>query len=124
MPSDMAEDSRPLPTTSFEAPTSSARKGQTSEAEVNPELITIPTLHLHGLEDHYLESGRSQLHSYYDLNVSRLCEIDYHHAMPWAKSDTEQLANHIRNMYDEFKPWLWMSGGYMTTSARVPLLHC
>jgi hypothetical protein len=62
------------------------------------EKIRIPTLHLHGLQDQHLPNSRRQLAASYDPAAVTLLEIDYHHAMPWLKEDTLQLANLIRKM--------------------------
>ena len=62
------------------------------------EKIRIPTLHLHGLRDQHLPNSRRQLAASYDAAAVTLLEIDYHHAMPWFKEDTLQLANLIRKM--------------------------
>ena len=62
----------------------------------NLNLISIPTLHLHGLKDENLENGRKQLANYYDLRRSTVFEIDYHHAMPWHRPDVLKLEEMIR----------------------------
>lgn len=62
------------------------------------EKISTPTLHLHGLKDPHLSNGRRQLATSYDAAAATLYEIDYHHAMPWNKSDAARLADLIVKM--------------------------
>ncbi|KAH8429122.1 uncharacterized protein LDX57_006792 [Aspergillus melleus] len=61
-------------------------------------LITLPTLHVHGLKDMFLPLGQHQLTTYYDPSSATLYEIDYHHAMPWVRSEVEHFAELIRKM--------------------------
>ena len=75
--------------------------GSASAAESNDHPITIPTLHLHGLKDDNLERGRHQLATYYDQKATTLYEIDYHHAMPWVKSEILHFAELIKQMYKD-----------------------
>ncbi|RAL09393.1 uncharacterized protein BO97DRAFT_407741 [Aspergillus homomorphus CBS 101889] len=70
-------------------------------AESDLELVTIPTIHVHGLKDAVLPLSRHQLASYYDPKRSELFEVDYHHAMPWVKHEVEHLAHLIRTAYRE-----------------------
>lgn len=59
----------------------------------NTAHINIPTLHLHGLLDSHLEIGRKMLRNYFiNLETTGLIEINYHHAMLWAKDDLAELA--------------------------------
>jgi pimeloyl-ACP methyl ester carboxylesterase len=70
----------------------------------NPDtVIRIPTLHLHGLKDEFLPLGREQLANYYDTETASLYEINYHHAMPWVKAESEELAKRIKELYDKTK---------------------
>jgi pimeloyl-ACP methyl ester carboxylesterase len=70
----------------------------------NPDIvIRIPTLHLHGLKDEFLPLGREQLANYYDTETASLYEINYHHAMPWVKAESEELAKRIKELYDRTK---------------------
>lgn len=62
------------------------------------ELIKIPTLHLHGLKDAFLSQARSQMNNHFDPNTITCVEIDYHHAMPWHKSDISLLVENIERM--------------------------
>jgi Serine hydrolase (FSH1) len=62
------------------------------------EKISTPTLHLHGLKDPHLPNGKRQLATSYDAAAATLYEIDYHHAMPWNKSDAARLADLIVKM--------------------------
>jgi pimeloyl-ACP methyl ester carboxylesterase len=62
------------------------------------EKISTPTLHLHGLKDPHLPNGRRQLAASYDAAAATLYEIDYHHAMPWNKSEAARLADLIVKM--------------------------
>lgn len=70
-----------------------------SAAESKIELISIPTLHLHGLQDANLSNGRQQMARYYYSKTATLYEIDYHHAMPWAMEEILQLAAMILRTY-------------------------
>jgi len=62
-------------------------------------MISIPTLHMHGLKDGALQNGRRMLAKYYDPLTSVKLEINYHHAMPWFKADVLKLGGMIRLMY-------------------------
>lgn len=73
--------------------------GLESAAKSKIELISIPTLHLHGLKDENLSNGRQQMASYYDPKTTTLYEIDYHHAMPWVTLEILQLAALIKRIY-------------------------
>jgi Serine hydrolase (FSH1) len=73
--------------------------GLESAAKSKIELISIPTLHLHGLKDENLSNGRQQMASYYDPRTTTLYEIDYHHAMPWVTLEILQLAALIKRIY-------------------------
>ncbi|KAL4791332.1 serine hydrolase FSH [Aspergillus venezuelensis] len=78
--------------------------GAPMESEVfykldNPEkVVRIPTLHVHGLKDEFLTNGREQLARYYDASTTSLYEINYHHAMPWVKTESEELARRIKEL--------------------------
>ncbi|KAF4212990.1 hypothetical protein CNMCM8980_009580 [Aspergillus fumigatiaffinis] len=61
--------------------------------------VSLPTLHVHGLKDPFLMLGRQQLGEYYNPKTATLYEVDYHHAMPWARHEAQQLADHIRTIY-------------------------
>ncbi|TID18583.1 hypothetical protein E2P81_ATG06493 [Venturia nashicola] len=63
------------------------------------ERIRIPTLHVHGLRDQYLEYGRQQYAMYFDPETAKLHELDYHHAMPWKPAEVNALAEEIRKLY-------------------------
>ncbi|KAF2240037.1 putative phospholipase/carboxylesterase [Viridothelium virens] len=67
----------------------------------NFELITLPTLHLHGLKDEYLGYGRRQKENYYSPDTSTLCEIEYHHAMPWNQEDLERFSGLVKKLYED-----------------------
>ncbi|KAL3465213.1 serine hydrolase FSH [Aspergillus heterothallicus] len=70
----------------------------------NPDtVVRIPTLHLHGLKDEYLSLGRDQLARHYDSKTASLYEINYHHAMPWVKAESEELARRIKELYNKTK---------------------
>ncbi|PYH80972.1 hypothetical protein BO82DRAFT_354960 [Aspergillus uvarum CBS 121591] len=70
-------------------------------AESDAELVSIPTIHVHGLKDPVLPLSRHQLATYYEPERSELFEVDYHHAMPWVKHEVEHLAYLIRAAYRE-----------------------
>jgi hypothetical protein len=67
----------------------------------SPDLITIPTLHLHGTKDVNYANGKKQLATYYDQKTATLLEIDYHHAMPWVRADLIKLVAGIERIYEE-----------------------
>ncbi|KAI9713208.1 MAG: hypothetical protein M1820_001193 [Bogoriella megaspora] len=73
---------------------------QSSPAE-EPELIKIPTLHVHGSKDFNLENGRKQKKGHFDEDAATLMEINYHHAMPWTPKDLDQFAGLIKQLYHE-----------------------
>ncbi|PYI09249.1 hypothetical protein BO78DRAFT_363430 [Aspergillus sclerotiicarbonarius CBS 121057] len=81
--------------------------GKPMESEVGKHfnfgtnIVSMPTLHVHGLKDWVLPLSRQQYETYYDPKTKRLYEVDYHHAMPWVKEEVDQLAQHIRQMYKE-----------------------
>ena len=65
----------------------------------SPDLIAIPTLHLHGTKDVSYANGKKQLATYYDQKTSKLLEINYHHAMPWFRADLMKLIEGIESIY-------------------------
>ena len=65
----------------------------------NRELVSTPTLHLHGLKDPHLHLGRKQLAGCFDKKFTTLYEIEYHHAMPWVQSEVNELAELIRQIH-------------------------
>jgi len=69
----------------------------------SPDLITIPTLHLHGTKDVNYANGKKQLAAYYDQKTTRLLEINYHHAMPWFRADLMKLVDGIESIYQDPK---------------------
>ena len=69
----------------------------------SPDLITIPTLHLHGTKDVNYTNGKKQLAAYYDQKAARLLEINYHHAMPWFRADLMKLVEGIESIYEDTK---------------------
>ncbi|KAL3477121.1 serine hydrolase FSH [Aspergillus californicus] len=66
-------------------------------------VVEIPTLHLHGLKDEFLKNGREQRARYYEEEQTTLYEINYHHAMPWVKAESEELARLIKDIYKRTK---------------------
>ncbi|RDW61167.1 uncharacterized protein DSM5745_10665 [Aspergillus mulundensis] len=83
--------------------------GRPMESEVGfkldePDMIVrIPTLHVHGLRDEFLTYGRDQLRQYFDREKAILYEINYHHAMPWVKAESEELARRVTELYKATK---------------------
>ncbi|KAL6231080.1 hypothetical protein BDW75DRAFT_221119 [Aspergillus navahoensis] len=81
--------------------------GRPMESEVGSKLdepdmvVRIPTLHLHGLKDEFLMYGRDQLEKYFDRESATLYEINYHHAMPWVKAESQELARRITELYSK-----------------------
>lgn len=61
--------------------------------------ITLPTLHVHGLRDPVLHMGVQQTETYFSAQTRQVLEVDYHHAMPWVRSEVQQLAEDIRSIY-------------------------
>lgn len=59
----------------------------------------MPTLHVLGLRDQFLHLGVHQTKTYFDPQTRRVLEVDYHHAMPWVRSEVQQLASMIRELY-------------------------
>lgn len=62
-------------------------------------VVRIPTLHVHGLKDEFLGYGRDQLEKFFDKDSATLYEVNYHHAMPWIKAESEGLARRITELY-------------------------
>ncbi|KAL2864966.1 uncharacterized protein BJX67DRAFT_198052 [Aspergillus lucknowensis] len=83
--------------------------GKPMEGEIGYQMdepdtvIRIPTVHLHGLKDEFLPLGRDQLAKYYDRDTATLYEINYHHAMPWVRAESEELARLIKELYQKTK---------------------
>ncbi|KAH7310181.1 putative phospholipase/carboxylesterase [Rhexocercosporidium sp. MPI-PUGE-AT-0058] len=69
------------------------------KAHSEEDLIAVPTLHYLGLRDINLPRGKIILQKYYDASSAKLWELDYHHAMPWVKSENLEFACLIKNMY-------------------------
>lgn len=61
--------------------------------------ITLPTLHVHGLRDPFLHLSVRQTETYFNPQSRMMLEVDYHHAMPWVRSEVQQLASMIRSLY-------------------------
>ncbi|KAL4753463.1 hypothetical protein BDW72DRAFT_169118 [Aspergillus terricola var. indicus] len=81
--------------------------GRPMESDVGYKLdepdmvVRIPTLHVHGLKDEFLAYGREQLVKYFDQETATLYEINYHHAMPWVKAQSEELARRVTELYNK-----------------------
>ncbi|KAF2838390.1 hypothetical protein M501DRAFT_976739 [Patellaria atrata CBS 101060] len=73
----------------------------TQAGDLKDEIVHLPTLHLHGLQDPFLKNGRDQYAKYFEHDKAVLCEIDYHHAMPWKTPDVERFAKLLRQMYSD-----------------------
>lgn len=61
--------------------------------------VKVPTLHVHGLRDFVFHLSVHQTETYFDAQSRRVLDVDYHHAMPWVRSEVQQLANDIRSLY-------------------------
>ncbi|KAN0091969.1 Serine hydrolase FSH [Hyaloscypha variabilis] len=85
------------------APMVSDLTGPAMSLSGSPDLITIPTLHLHGTKDVNYANGKKQLAAYYDQKTTRLLEINYHHAMPWFRADLMKLVDGIESIYQDTK---------------------
>ncbi|KAH7327347.1 serine hydrolase FSH [Rhexocercosporidium sp. MPI-PUGE-AT-0058] len=72
-------------------------------ASLSEDLITIPTLHLHGTKDLNYENGKKQLEAYYDQSTATVWDIAYHHAMPWYRADVLKFVEMIRKLYADTK---------------------
>ncbi|PMD12048.1 hypothetical protein NA56DRAFT_675356 [Hyaloscypha hepaticicola] len=62
--------------------------------------ISIPTLHYYGLRDINLGRGRLVVKNHYHVSSATVWELDYHHAMPWVKSENLEFASLIENIYE------------------------
>lgn len=69
------------------------------DEQIRNEPIILPTLHVHGLRDPFLHMGIQQTETYFGMQTRRVLEVDYHHAMPWVRSEVQQLAEDIRSLY-------------------------
>jgi hypothetical protein len=58
-------------------------------------LISIPSLHIIGLDDPWKDSSRSLYSDYFDLKTSELVELDCGHRLPTKDSDTKRIADGI-----------------------------
>ncbi|KAL4801996.1 serine hydrolase FSH [Aspergillus unguis] len=74
-----------------------SKSGYSDESDA---IVRIPTLHVHGLKDEFLHYGREQYEKYFDKETAKLYEINYHHAMPWVKAESEGLAKQITELDD------------------------
>ena len=72
-------------------------------ASLSEDLITIPTLHLHGTKDINYENGKKQLAAFYDQSTATVWDIAYHHAMPWYRADVLKFVDLIRKLYADTK---------------------
>ena len=68
--------------------------------EANDELITIPSIHVHGLQDQWLENART-LAGYFDKSTSQVMEFDMDHQMPAVQANTDKLAQAILRAHEE-----------------------
>ncbi|EYE92016.1 uncharacterized protein EURHEDRAFT_518081 [Aspergillus ruber CBS 135680] len=76
-----------------------AESGHHIDASDSFDPITLPTLHVHGLRDPFLHLGVQQTETYFNPQSRTVLEVDYHHAMPWVRSEVQQLASMIRSLY-------------------------
>ncbi|BCR92084.1 uncharacterized protein ACHE_70927A [Aspergillus chevalieri] len=76
-----------------------AESGHRTNASDPFDSITLPTLHVHGLRDPFLHLGVQQTETYFNPQSRTVLEVDYHHAMPWVRSEVQQLASMIRSLY-------------------------
>jgi len=60
-------------------------------------VISVPSIHIHGLDDVFLDRSRT-LAEMYDPATSKIFEFDGDHRMPTAKSDNDMLATMITKM--------------------------
>ncbi|KAI9667965.1 MAG: hypothetical protein M1821_000785 [Bathelium mastoideum] len=72
---------------------------ETANTKFQEQPITIPSLHLHGLKDEFVDYSKKQTSTYYSPDTRNLFEIDYHHAMPWAADDLNHFAELIKKLY-------------------------
>ena len=65
------------------------------------DLLRIPTIHVHGLQDPGLDLHRKLLHQYFDEDTTRLIEWDGDHRIPIKSKDVGMLVQEIRSVAKE-----------------------
>ncbi|TKA27977.1 hypothetical protein B0A50_04043 [Salinomyces thailandicus] len=77
-------------------------EGQISEGHKyegeNPHVLSIPTIHVHGLGDNGLHLHRKMLREYHDPKSTTLIEWDGIHRVPIKKTDVEPITQAIYNV--------------------------
>ncbi|CAK3968810.1 Hypothetical predicted protein [Lecanosticta acicola] len=67
----------------------------------SPHILSLPTLHVHGLNDPGLHLHRKLLRQYCDAKTSRVLEWDGNHRVPIKKTDVEPICAEIYRMARE-----------------------
>ncbi|KAH8684756.1 serine hydrolase FSH [Tricladium varicosporioides] len=68
-------------------------------SEDEKKMITIPTMHVVGIEDQWAEDTRELYESYFDKETAVKFEFDYGHHLPVAEDQTAKVAAEILRMY-------------------------
>ncbi|KAL9622618.1 MAG: hypothetical protein Q9160_003115 [Pyrenula sp. 1 TL-2023] len=64
-------------------------------------IVKIPSVHLHGLRDPYLESSRKMMKSHFDMSRTDKMEFEGAHQFPNTPKDCTKAANLIRVAYQK-----------------------
>lgn len=71
------------------------------------ELISLPCLHVVGLQDPWRYSGRQLFAEHFDQSVSTLMELKVDHRLPSVESDSLKIAKEMERLYSETKGYSW-----------------
>ena len=90
--------SGPSPLLLSEGPTDAPDGTDAAVDESLRGAVSIPTLHIVGLQDPYLENGRL-LYQYFNPETAILHEYDVGHRLPTAQADNDAVAAAIMDLY-------------------------
>jgi hypothetical protein len=68
---------------------------------VGAEIITIPTIHLIGQGDPWIDTGKKLFNEHFDHDQSKLFQFDVGHRLPTEEADTATIINEIRRLHRE-----------------------
>jgi len=69
--------------------------------EEKTEIISIPAVHVVGLQDPWRDSSREMFEKYFDKESSKKLEFDIGHHLPSAENETAKIADEILRLYKE-----------------------
>jgi len=71
------------------------------KAEDKKVLITVPSVHVVGLDDPWLSEGRKLYDEHFDWRTARKMEFQVEHRLPIVEAETQMIADEILRLYRE-----------------------